>query len=203
MNKQRTFPSGWKTKIDTPCPMLAPCADCRQLLPVCDFYSVKNGRKTILGARIAAACPSCSNERYKKLDPRLKLYYAAKRRASAFGLDFSLTVNDIKIPEICPIRGTKITDGTGSGRQRSGQNADSPSLDRINNQRGYTPENVRVVSHKANLIKSNASCAEIIRITLYMLDSQQSFDPEDFDLLESLRVKLNGLNSLNESDQSP
>lgn len=200
MNKQRTFPSGWKTKVNTPCPLLAPCADCKQLLPVCDFYSIKNGRKTILGTKIAAACPSCSNERYKKLDPRLKLYYGAKKRASDFGLEFSLTVDDIKIPETCPIRGTKVTDGTGSGPQRSSLNFDSPSLDRINNQRGYTPENVRVVSRKANLIKSNASCAEIIRIMLYMLDNPQALDPGDFDLLQALQAKLNVLHPPIESD---
>lgn len=200
MNKQRIFPSGWKTKVNTPCPLLAPCVDCKDLLPVCNFYAIKSGRKTILGTKIAAACPSCSNERYKTLDPRLKLYYGARKRASDFGLEFSLLPDDIRIPETCPIRGTKITDGTGSGPQRSSLNFDSPSLDRVNNQRGYTPENVRVVSRKANLIKSNASCPEIIRIILYMLDNQQALDPEDFDLLDNLRIKLNTLNPRIESD---
>lgn len=200
MNNVRTFPSDWKTRTETPCPLLAPCSDCKELVPVSDYYPCKEGRRTILGTSIVSTCPKCANERYKKLDPRVKLLYAARKRAREFNLAFTLTIDDIIIPKYCPIRGVELVDGTGTGPRRSSLNFDSPSLDRINNQRGYTPDNVRVVSRKANLIKSNASCAEIIRIMLYMLDNQQAFDPEDFTLLQALRVKLNTPNSLNESD---
>ncbi|GAG13815.1 unnamed protein product, partial [marine sediment metagenome] len=37
----------------------------------------------------------------------------------------------------------------------------SPSVDRINPNKGYTPENCWIISHKANRIKSNATVCEI------------------------------------------
>ncbi len=146
-------------------------------------------------------CPKCAIERYKRIDPRLKLLYAARQRANKFGLEFTLTVDDIVIPEVCPIRGIKITDGTGTGPRNSSLNSSSASLDRINNQRGYTPDNVRVISRRANLVKSNASPAELIRIIVYMIENEHALEKEDIALLKGLRDLLNSHQFGIESDQ--
>lgn len=82
------------------------------------------------------------------------LVVAAKVRAREKGLEFSITVNDLNIPERCPIFGCRISPGAG---QRSDC---SPSIDRIDPKKGYVPGNVRVISWKANRLKSDMSLNE-------------------------------------------
>lgn len=194
ITKQKTFPSGWKTKVNTPCPLLAPCATCKQLLPVSAFYTTKRGRKTILGTSISNECPSCSMERYRKIDPRLKLLYAAKQRANASNLEFSLTIDDIVIPEHCPVLGVKLFALVGSGRQSPDLLENSPSLDRINNALGYTPDNVRVVSRRANFIKGNMSPSESAKIMSYIAQNPQVLTQDDIESLQRLKDLLSNLN---------
>lgn len=79
----------------------------------------------------------------------------AKQRAKRGGLEFSIVVSDISIPDICPLLGIPLVYGQG------GHRANSPSLDRINNSLGYIPGNVWVISNRANAIKRDASLEEI------------------------------------------
>jgi hypothetical protein len=167
MNSYKTFPSGWKTKLNTPCPLLAPCSDCKQLLPVIDFYQASNGRKTILGTSTVSMCPKCANNRYKNLDPRIKLYYGARKRALSDGQKFTITVDDIVIPETCPVFGDKIEDGTGSGPIGGGFNDYSASLDRIDNSKGYEPGNIAVISRRANRTKNDSSVSDLVNLLVY------------------------------------
>jgi len=44
----------------------------------------------------------------------------------------------------------------------------SISLDRIVPSKGYTKENVRVISYKANTIKSNANLDDLRRVVAYL-----------------------------------
>jgi predicted RND superfamily exporter protein len=41
----------------------------------------------------------------------------------------------------------------------------TPSLDRIDSKKGYTPDNVWVISHRANQIKNDATIEELKLIT--------------------------------------
>lgn len=74
----------------------------------------------------------------------------AKRRARKEGQPFNLRVEDVVIPEYCPILGTKLELGTKGNYSRT------YSLDRKDPTKGYTKENTRVISMKANTMKSNA-----------------------------------------------
>ena len=87
---------------------------------------------------------------------------AARTRAQASGVEFSISEQDIVVPDICPILGIPLS--VGVGRQHDG----SPSLDRFDNLRGYTPDNVRVISWRANDLKRNATIEELERILMYM-----------------------------------
>lgn len=90
--------------------------------------------------------------------PELTMFSRAKHRAKRKSLEFTIKKEDIKIPEICPILGIKIeSNQTG----RSGFFNNSPSLDRINPNKGYTKDNIRVISNRANLLKSNANINEL------------------------------------------
>lgn len=86
----------------------------------------------------------------------------AKRRAAAHGWDFNLTKQDIVIPDTCPVLGIPLlrTDGR--------LNDSSPTIDRIDSTRGYTVDNIRVISWRANRLKSDATIEELQQILKYM-----------------------------------
>lgn len=79
---------------------------------------------------------------------------AARKRARAKGLPFNITAEDVVIPERCPVLGTKLT-------LAGGKRDTSPSLDRIEPKKGYRKGNVRVISFRANTLKSNATVEEL------------------------------------------
>jgi len=87
-------------------------------------------------------------------DPQKYMWRFAKQRARQFGLEFTITPEDIKIPTHCPIFGMEI------GILRGGTNS-SASLDRLNNNRGYVPGNIAVVSWRANRMRGNATLEEL------------------------------------------
>lgn len=91
----------------------------------------------------------------KKKDVRYNMWSNAKRRARQAHLDFTLSIEDIVIPECCPVFGWNFRSGVGKALP------ESPSLDRIDNSKGYVPENVWVISYKANEIKNRYSLTEL------------------------------------------
>jgi hypothetical protein len=85
----------------------------------------------------------------------------AKRRANKNGIDFSILETDILIPDVCPVFGTLLVVGMV-------RNDNSPTLDRIDNSKGYIIGNIRVISWRANRIKGDATTREIELILEYM-----------------------------------
>lgn len=100
--------------------------------------------------------------RSQKLPPEKVLWSNARNRAKAKNIEFTLRVDDITMPAVCPVLGIPLVIGTGYAKDGS------PSLDRVNPAKGYTPDNVRVISHKANTIKSNASIQDLRLVLAYM-----------------------------------
>lgn len=100
---------------------------------------------------------------WRKKNPVKRLYAGAKRRAISNGLEFTLVEEDIKIPAHCPILKTELICDMSHGYHRD----QAPSLDRKNPERGYTPDNIWVISWKANRLKSNATPEELILIGEY------------------------------------
>jgi hypothetical protein len=90
------------------------------------------------------------------------MFLSAKKRAKRKGLEFTIDKADVVIPTHCPITGLEIVINKG----RCGKN--SPSLDRIDNSKGYIPGNVAVISNHANHCKSNLSVEEINRLCRYV-----------------------------------
>lgn len=90
------------------------------------------------------------------------IVYNARKRAKDSGIEFNLTKDDITIPELCPI--LKIPLFMGKGKRCE----NSPSIDRIDNSKGYTKGNVRIISARANAFKNNLTIEEVERILLYM-----------------------------------
>lgn len=79
-----------------------------------------------------------------------------KKRAEKRGIEFNLEESDIIIPDKCPILEVPLIIGT------KGDYAYSPSIDRIDNSKGYIKENVQIISNKANSMKNSASPKELL-----------------------------------------
>ncbi len=85
-------------------------------------------------------------------NPEQQLITAAKLRCRKSGLSFTINRYDIHIPQICPLLGIPIVASIGKGRSDN-----SPSLDRKDNSKGYTKENIWVISDLANRMKNSAT----------------------------------------------
>jgi hypothetical protein len=84
------------------------------------------------------------------------LLQQAHYRAKTKGISFDIEVSDIIIPEICPILGLPLKTLIDGNRDLS------PSLDRMDNTKGYVKGNVQVISSKANTMKHNANQEDLI-----------------------------------------
>ena len=166
------------------------CTSCLVIKPLIAFHRAKSGK---LGRR--AMCSDCCKRRYdtperlkrsqirrqelRESDPAVRrrenelcrignekniinyLLRGARSRCKISGLQCTVTSADIKLVHICPLLGIplKIAKGVGNA------NANSYSLDRIDNSKGYIPGNVWIISRRANLIKSDATLEELEKIT--------------------------------------
>ena len=99
-------------------------------------------------------------KRKRQENPEYYLWKAAKKRAKSKQLDFDIEVSDIIIPQFCPLLHIPIIHKVGTGKR----NDNSPSLDRLDNSRGYVKGNIVVVSWRANFLKSDAEFQELQRL---------------------------------------
>jgi hypothetical protein len=103
------------------------------------------------------------HQRYRS-DParwlRTCVWRGLKNRAKTKGIPFTITPADLMpLPTHCPILGIELEYG---GKKARGN---LPSVDRIDNARGYEPGNVWVISNRANTIKGDATLAELRLVT--------------------------------------
>lgn len=84
------------------------------------------------------------------------IFRSAKLRALKKNMEFSLRLEDIIIPKYCPILKIELKCGV------KGEYQHTPSLDRIDNTKGYIPENIQVISMKANSMKNSANEEELL-----------------------------------------
>lgn len=114
-------------------------------------YHMKKDKEGIEARRKAA--------KERTSHPCYKMYHAAKTRATQSGIEFSIDLTDLVVPEVCPITLKPFV----YGEERSL----APSLDRIDNSKGYRKDNIRIISTFANSRKGSLSLEEIERLYLY------------------------------------
>ena len=88
------------------------------------------------------------------------LWTCARVRAKKYKRDFTISVEDIVIPEKCPLLGIPITRNSMDRHDQA-----APTLDRVDNKKGYTKENTRVISLKANMMKHSATKEELLEFS--------------------------------------
>jgi hypothetical protein len=160
------------------------CAGCKQLLPE-DAFQTDRWRKKRGRCHKCRACRSLEFKRWKNT-PKYREYLdklqaerhalkltnprerwardavdAARVRAKSKGLAFGLTWKWLlnSTPSCCPLLGVPLA----YDNDRSQSN--SPSLDRIDNSKGYEPDNCWVISMLANRIKTNATLEQLEVLT--------------------------------------
>jgi hypothetical protein len=95
--------------------------------------------------------------RRQNQDVATRMHYRVKHRAIRKKVPFEIDVSDIQVPDVCPVLGIKLNCHQG----KRGCFSDSPSLDRIRPTLGYVKGNIRVISARANLLKSDATVDEL------------------------------------------
>jgi hypothetical protein len=111
-------------------------------------------------------CKRCSKNAREKVirnrtwkdDAVSVLWKLGRHRAKKAGLEWTIKKEHIIIPDFCPVLGIPLF------REERGTWMNAPSLDRINNDLGYVPGNVMVISRRANIIKRDATLDELITI---------------------------------------
>jgi hypothetical protein len=86
------------------------------------------------------------------------LYNRLKASAKKRNIEFNLSVTDmyhIDYPLTCPILGLPMAFNRGKVQDNS------YSVDRIDNNIGYQLDNIQIISYRANILKNNASLAEL------------------------------------------
>lgn len=117
-------------------------------------------------------CKECNCNRVKSYSPEYKLWLRAKQRSKTSGRVFNIDKEDIVIPERCPILDVPLVVHKG----KSGAYQDSPSLDRIDNSRGYEKGNIQVISQLANSMKGAASNQQLRKFATWILSNVPADD---------------------------
>ncbi len=97
---------------------------------------------------------------------KAELCMRARRRARDRGLEATVRHFDLHWPTHCPVLGMPLDYETKRG-ERTANLDNLPTLDRWDNEKGYTPGNVHVISYRANRIKSNATAEELAAVAEY------------------------------------
>ncbi len=96
------------------------------------------------------------------LDPAWVMMRSAKYAARKKGLEFSLEPGDLSIPERCPIFDIPLY------FTKNVRTYNTPSLDRIDNTKGYIKGNVHIISWRANILKSDSTLEELEQLVTYL-----------------------------------
>lgn len=113
---------------------------------------------------------AAATKQWRHNNPKKSLIYYAKLRARKRNLEFDLSTEDIKIPKTCPCCGVKIQFNIGKHQPNS------VTLDRVDNAKGYTKNNVVVLCRKCNRQKSDATISELINLINFLSSLQNEVD---------------------------
>lgn len=98
-----------------------------------------------------------TSAKYLQDNQELRMYNTSKQRAKKRNINFTIIKEDIVIPKFCPLLGIPITNIMGKGRQQT-----NASLDRLDNTKGYTKDNIQIISDLANRMKQDATPEQLI-----------------------------------------
>lgn len=143
------------------------CSEGRTLKEIGRIYGVSRQRLYQVLTKYGIETPQKKKKNFlKDKEPK---YYWLNRMLSSKGLpklDRLSLVENLNIPDYCPILKIKLNyDGMDCYRTRGD---DSPSIDRIDPTKGYTKDNIHIISWRANRIKNDGTPEEHRKIADYI-----------------------------------
>lgn len=115
-----------------------------------------------------------ATQKYLEKHPFKVQLNTIKDRCLKKGIEFDLKEEDIEVPEVCPILGIPLTTQKGQGVRFN-----TASIDRLDPTRGYTKDNIWVISFKANLMKNDANVDELRSFANWVIETYGTFaEPE-------------------------
>ena len=128
---------------------------------------LKSFREQVIGSKsyLKYICKRCDTQLHKewyKKNPVLQLLQNARARAKKHKVPFNLVAEDIRIPPLCPVLGIAMP----LGNRRN--HVFAPTVDRLVPELGYVRGNIRIISHRANMLKSNAGLEELEAVVGYL-----------------------------------
>jgi len=142
------------------------CEECNQSLNLNKFSLIEKWNSNSDTKNICKKCSAKLNEKNRrdrdwKVDAARLLYSNIKSRCKRLGREFSIEIEDIIIPEKCPVFGFELK------RENRETWMCAPSVDRIDSSKGYIKGNVTVVSRRANILKRDATIGELEQLFNY------------------------------------
>ena len=142
------------------------CEECNQSLNLNKFSLIEKWNPN---SDTKNTCKKCSIKirqteklnRDWKVDAARLLYKNIKSRCKRMGREFFIDIEDIIIPEKCPVFGFELK------REDRETWMCAPSVDRIDSSKGYIKGNVTVVSRRANILKRDATLEELEQLFNY------------------------------------
>lgn len=126
------------------------CSKCGRTKPAYEFY--KQSHTSCNKSGLSVWCKQCQKEFRETLAGRFSAWKAA---AKIRGIPFKLAIEDIaNRPLICYYTGKPLT--------FKSKLAETASLDRLDSDEGYTPENVVLCCEGVNTMKTDLSYAQFI-----------------------------------------
>ena len=126
--------------------------DCGKYVPVV-MSQLKNKESKSCGCLKTEYCRQRATHGRSGTAP-FHMLCSARGRAKKLGIPFDLVLEDIVIPEKCPLLGIPLKFNKGKTAD------DSPTVDRIIPESGYTKKNIHIISYRANRIKNNSTLDE-------------------------------------------
>jgi hypothetical protein len=121
---------------------------------VIEQHAARKGADDSLDASDRMQMDQENSRKIERRNPAKAALRTARWNAKNRGREFSIELSDLpEVPERCPVFGTPL--------RSDGRTDDRPSLDRIDNSRGYVPGNVIFVSYRANRLKGDATPDEL------------------------------------------
>lgn len=141
-------------KIEVPEGSLLQCRNCGVELEQSEFS--RHSGCTI--GYDTSRCKSCKTANTKSVNAwankslEAKIHNRTKTRAKERGIPFDLNIEDIVVPDVCPVFGMPFI---------YGDHLWTASIDRVKPELGYVKGNIIIISNKANMMKSTATCEEV------------------------------------------
>ena len=139
------------------------CTMCNVNKVYTEFGPKKNGWPDLEGNTHKWHCKACDckyNAELHMKNPHARLFLLAKRRAEQKNMEFTLTKEIVKAKfpkdNMCPVLKEPFQFGIENKHY-------NPTIDRIDNTKGYTPENIMIVSYRVNSIKRDCTDFSIFR----------------------------------------